>query len=127
MLLSRDEDDKETEEQQTTRRERKKTSTPSAYSSHDANDDDKDDEEEDNLFLLCASISGACGGFIFARAVYKWVYFYVSWEQLLDTIISVDDQRFGQILFLGFLKKDVTINSILTNNRDSGEKKEAFR
>jgi len=85
LLLSRDEDDKETEEQQTTRRERKKTSTPSAYSSHDANDDDKDDEEEDNLFLLFASISGACGGFIFARAVYKWVYFYVSWEQLLDT------------------------------------------
>lgn len=40
-------------------------------------------------------------------------------------IISVDDQRFGQILFLGFLKKDVTINSILTNNRDSGEKEEA--
>ena len=68
-------------------------------------------------------------------------------------IISVDDQRFGQILFLGFLKKDVPFregstsraarmaraprgdaspaarlgNSILTNNRDSGEKKEAFR
>ena len=54
---------------------------------HDQDDsDDKDhDEEEDNLFLLFASISGACGGFIFARAVYKWVYFYVSWEQLLDT------------------------------------------
>ena len=42
-------------------------------------------------------------------------------------IISVDDQRFGQILFLGFLKKDVTSNSILANNRDSGEKEEAFR
>lgn len=26
-----------------------------------------------------------------------------------------------------FFKKDVTINSILTNNRDSGEKEEAFR
>ena len=42
-------------------------------------------------------------------------------------IISVDDERFGQILFLGFLKKDVTSNSILANNRDSGEKEEAFR
>jgi len=26
-----------------------------------------------------------------------------------------------------FFKKDVTIYSILTNNRDSGEKEEAFR
>ena len=42
-------------------------------------------------------------------------------------IINVDDQRFGQILFLGFLKKDVTSNSILANNRVSGEKEEAFR
>ena len=33
-------------------------------------------------------------------------------------IISVDDQRFGQIVFLGFLKKDVASNSILANNRE---------
>lgn len=39
----------------------------------------------------------------------------------------MDDQRFGQILFLGFLKKDVTMNSILANNRDNGEKKEVVR
>ena len=49
------------------------------------NDDKDHDEEEDNLFLLFASKSGACGGFIFARAVCIGWYFYVSWEQLLDT------------------------------------------
>jgi hypothetical protein len=48
------------------------------------NDDKDHDEEEDNLFLLCAS-RGVCGGFIFARAVCIGWYFYVSWEQLLET------------------------------------------
>ena len=40
-------------------------------------------------------------------------------------IISVDLIR--DLVKFFFFKKDVTINSILTNNRDSGEKNEAFR
>lgn len=38
-------------------------------------------------------------------------------------IISVDDQRFGQILFLGFLKKDVTITRFWRIIEIAGRKK----
>ena len=90
---------------------------------------------------MCAGMTRKktiCFCFVRLAQCVWWVYFCARGVEvgvllcILGTvvrykIINVDDQRFGQILFLGFLKKDVTSNSILANNRVSGEKEEAFR